>query len=331
MVTRRQNLSSKPRLSSPDGFVARADAASVPLYSFQPPVGTPYGLEVTTIEDFYAHHDDWPWNPARPGRATFHYLILVTEGELRHEVDHITHRVDPGQWLWVRAGHVQCWHEPSGARGPFILFEPEVVRPDTARLLTSLTSPGAPAVLAPHGDDVPWLEQTAFQLLDEHRALGRRSLAAHHSLRCSLLEALLLRLAHSPGVPEPPADTGSGSSSTPGTATKSALDRHHTYERFRDAVELHFREFHRVDDYAAMLGCSVRTLSRAARTATGTGAREVIDERRLREARRLLGHSRWSVQAVASHLGFTDTANFGRFFRHHTGLTPADFRARGCS
>ncbi|GGT80661.1 transcriptional regulator [Streptomyces coeruleorubidus] len=300
---------------------AHAEPKSVPLYGFQPPVGTPYGLEVTTVEDFHADHDDWPWNPPRPGRATFHYLILVTEGALRHDVDHVTRTVAPGQWLWVRPGHVQCWHDPGTAHGPFILFEPEALRPDIARQLAPLTSHDAPAVLTPHPDDATWLEQTALQLLDEHRALGRRPLAAHHALRCSLLEALLLRLANSPDVTQAPV---AAEPTSPGDASA----RRPVYERFLDVLELHFRELHRVDDYARLLGCSVRTLSRAARATVGTGARQVIDQRRLLEARRLLGHARWTARAVADHLGFTDTANFGRFFRHHTGLTPTAYAAR---
>ena len=76
-----------------------------------------------------------------------------------------------------------------------------------------------------------------------------------------------------------------------------------------------------------MLGCSVRTLSRAARDATGKGVRELIDERRLLEARRLLGGAQWDARAVAVNLGFTDPANFGRFFRDRAGLTPAAFAA----
>ena len=293
---------------------ARPAAAAVPLYSFQPPVGTPFGLEVTTVEDFFAQHDDWPWNPPRPGRATFHYLIAVTEGELRHDVDHITRTVSPGQWLWVRPGHAQCWHPPGAARGPFILFEPDVLTPGIARLLAPLTAHQAPAVLNPHPDDAAWLRQTARQLLDEHRALGRRRLEVHHALRRSLLESLLLRLANSPDI----------------TATETATDegRGDTYGRFVDALELHFRELHQAADYAELLGCSVRTLSRAARRATGKGARELIDERRLLEARRLLGVAGWDARAVAAHLGFTDPANFGRFFRDRTGLTPAAFAAR---
>ncbi|MEU6914231.1 helix-turn-helix domain-containing protein [Streptomyces olindensis] len=268
---------------------------------------------MSTVEDFFACHDDWPWNPPRPGRATFHYLIAVTEGELRHDVDHVTRTVSPGQWLWVRPGHAQCWHPPGDARGTFILFEPDVLTPDTARLLAPLLAHEAPPVLTPHREDGPWLGETALQLLDEHRALGRRGLDVHHALRRSLLESLLLRLANSPDIV--PADTTAGAG------------RGDTHARFVDALELHFRELHQAADYAELLGCSVRTLSRAARAATGKGARELIDERRLLEARRLLAGPGWDARAVAAHLGFTDPANFGRFFRAHTGLTPAAFAA----
>ncbi|GAA1556028.1 AraC family transcriptional regulator [Kribbella hippodromi] len=293
----------------------QAGDAEITLYGFQPPVGTPYGLEVNTVEDFFAQHDDWPWNPPLPGRATFHYLIAVTEGELLHDVDHLTRTVVPGQWLWVRPGHAQCWHPPGAARGPFILFEPGVLRPDTARLLAQVTAHDAPAVLTPHPEDAAWLHQTALQLLDEHRALGRRPLDVHHALRRSLLESLLLRLAAAPGV-------------TSMSATTANTGRGGRYGRFLDALELHFRELHRAADYARLLDCSVRTLSRAARDATGKGVRELIDDRRLLEARRLLGEGGWDARAVATQLGFTDPANFGRFFRDRTGLTPAAFAAR---
>jgi len=137
----------------------------------------------------------------------------------------------------------------------------------------------------------------------------------HHALRCSLLESLLQRLANSP-------DT------TPTGTTTADASRARRYGRFLDALELHFRELHQAADYAELLGCSVRTLSRAARDATGKGVRELIDERRLLEARRLLGGARWGARTVAAHLRFTDPANFGRFFRDRTGRTPGSLRGR---
>ncbi|MFM9608259.1 helix-turn-helix domain-containing protein [Streptomyces niveiscabiei] len=100
------------------------------------------------------------------------------------------------------------------------------------------------------------------------------------------------------------------------------------HRRFLDALELRFRELHHVDDCARLLGCSVRTLTRAAQDAGHVGARQVIDERRVLEARRLLGPATWTAGAVTAHLGFPDPADFGRFFRHHTGLTPAAWATR---
>lgn len=283
--------------------------ATVPLYQFRPPVGTPYGLEVTTLEEFFERHDPWPWDPGRPGRATFHYLTLITEGQLRHDVDHVTQTADVGQWLWVRPGHAQGWHRPGTANGPFILFEADVLSSHAAKVIAPALTHDAPSVLTPHVDDAAWLHQTALQLLDEQRALGRRPLGMHHALRRSLLEALLVRLASAPEV-------------------AASNDGGDTYARFTDILELRFRELHHADEYARLLGRSVRTLSRAARAATGKGTRELIDERRLLEAERLLAVDGWNARTVAAHLGFTDTANFGRFFRAHTGLTPATFAAR---
>lgn len=293
---------------------ARQSAQSaIPVYSFQPPVGTPFGIEANTVENFFAGHDPWPWDPPALARATFHYLILVTQGELLHDVDHMTWTVTPGQWLWVRPGHVQRWHPPCAARGPFILFEPDVLTPDVARLLAPLTAHGAPTVFTPRPEDGDWLQRTALQLLDEHRELGRRPLEVHHALRRSLLESLLLRLATS-------VDTRF--IATPRTRSAD------THSRFVDALELHFRDLHRAAEYARLLGCSVRTLSRSTINATGKGAREIIDDRRLLEARRLLNDAGWDAQDVASHLGFTDPANFGRFFRAKIGLAPAEFAAQ---
>ncbi|MEU0189802.1 hypothetical protein ABZ250_08090 [Streptomyces afghaniensis] len=91
------------------------------------------------------------------------------------------------------------------------------------------------------------------------RALGRRPLGLHNALRRSLLQALLLRLAHSAGTPATPSHT----------TRRAAL-----HQRLLDALELHFRELHHVDDYARLLGCSMRTLTRAAQDAGHSGARQ---------------------------------------------------------
>jgi AraC-like DNA-binding protein len=100
------------------------------------------------------------------------------------------------------------------------------------------------------------------------------------------------------------------------------------FEAFRRAVEDGFAHTHRVEDYAHQLGYSVRTLTRASHVATGHGAKRVIQERVLLEAKRLLAHTELTSTVIAGHIGMPDPTTFGKFFRRQTGETPATFRDR---
>ncbi|MFD5792108.1 helix-turn-helix domain-containing protein [Streptomyces diastatochromogenes] len=41
----------------------------------------------------------------------------------------------------------------------------------------------------------------------------------------------------------------------------------------------------------------------------------------------MLAHTGEPVAAIAHRLGFSEPADFGEFFRRHTGTTPGDFRS----
>ncbi|HTI23829.1 MAG TPA: helix-turn-helix domain-containing protein, partial [Kutzneria sp.] len=67
---------------------------------------------------------------------------------------------------------------------------------------------------------------------------------------------------------------------------------------------------HRVLDYAAQLGYSVRTLTRASQAAVGVGAKRFIDDRILLEAKRLLIHTDLTAASVGQRLGFPRATTF---------------------
>ncbi|AHF94774.1 hypothetical protein OPIT5_26475 [Opitutaceae bacterium TAV5] len=81
-----------------------------------------------------------------------------------------------------------------------------------------------------------------------------------------------------------------------------------------------------VGEYAARLHVSPDRLSEAVREATGHPAGELIRQRQLLEARRLLAHTTRSVSEIAYALNFQDPAYFSRFFRRLTGQSPGEFR-----
>lgn len=100
------------------------------------------------------------------------------------------------------------------------------------------------------------------------------------------------------------------------------------YRRYRLAVERNFARWHGVAPCAAArLGCSEKSLTRAALLVTERSANAVLTERLVLEAKRLLAHTLLPVATVGDQLGFAEATNFVKFFRRETGLTPGAFRA----
>jgi len=59
----------------------------------------------------------------------------------------------------------------------------------------------------------------------------------------------------------------------------------------------------------------------------GKTPKQLIDERILLEAKRLLVHSNDPGKIIGLSLGFDEPTNFNKFFKKHTGKTPSEFRA----
>ncbi len=97
-------------------------------------------------------------------------------------------------------------------------------------------------------------------------------------------------------------------------------------QRFRALIELHLRQHAALGFYAQRLKVTPDHLSRACRAVTGQSALDLLHERMLVEAQRLLAYTDGSVAAVAADLGFEDAAYFSRFFSRRAGRAPAAWR-----
>ena len=62
------------------------------------------------------------------------------------------------------------------------------------------------------------------------------------------------------------------------------------------------------------------------KTETGRAARDIIADRLLDHARRLLNDETLTVAMVSNRLGFDYPQHFVRFFKAHTGMTPSAYR-----
>ncbi|MBL0420061.1 helix-turn-helix domain-containing protein [Ramlibacter sp. AW1] len=97
-------------------------------------------------------------------------------------------------------------------------------------------------------------------------------------------------------------------------------------QRYQSLLEQHYREHHPLAWYAEQLGVTADHLSRTCRAVCGLSAQQVLHDRLMLEARRLLAYTPMPVARVAEHLGYADTAYFSKFFARSVGQTPSQYR-----
>ena len=95
---------------------------------------------------------------------------------------------------------------------------------------------------------------------------------------------------------------------------------------FCDQVESRFREHITLSEYAKQLGVTESRLNDICRRVAGEASKELVHERLLQEARRLLRFSAVPVSEIGYQLGYEDPAYFSRFFARHAGMSPTEFR-----
>jgi len=156
-------------------------------------------------------------------------------------------------------------------------------------------------------------EQQKFDLLlDMSIAEMQTTDQIQHEMLLVLLKRLILnvtRLARQESFSEPVPD-----------------DKYNLIRKFNLLVEAHFRTQHAVSYYAERLNKSPKTLSNLFALYGNRSPSQIIQERILIEAKRLLSYTGKSAKEIAYDLGFEDAAYFSAYFKKYTDLSPLEFR-----
>jgi AraC-like DNA-binding protein len=93
-----------------------------------------------------------------------------------------------------------------------------------------------------------------------------------------------------------------------------------------DLVEARFRRPLSLAEVARTVARSPRHLSRTVRKLTGESVMQLIDNRRMEEARRLLLETAEKIEVIAREVGFPDGGYFRRRFSRAHGVSPSTWR-----
>jgi AraC family transcriptional activator of pobA len=99
-----------------------------------------------------------------------------------------------------------------------------------------------------------------------------------------------------------------------------------TVQRFRQLVEMHYRDDFSIADFCRMLNVTRAHLHNACLRGLGRPPQRLVHERLAVEARLRLRQTASPVEQVAYSLGFRDPGYFNRFFRRLTGMSPGAYR-----
>lgn len=91
-------------------------------------------------------------------------------------------------------------------------------------------------------------------------------------------------------------------------------------------VEIYFKTKHTVQDYADMLNKSPKTLSNLFAKLSERNPLQIIQDRKMLEARRMIRYTDKPIKEIAYDLGFEDIQTFSRFFKKQEKISPAHYR-----
>ena len=233
-------------------------------------------------------------------------FLWVTNGQGRINIGGSTRGFHPHNAIFLPAGTMHSFHSMTRIQGTAVYF-------GNAH---GLELPDRPLHLRLR--DATRHAEVAHMIDAVQRELEGRQPRAHQAACHQLgLLAIWLERHSQDGEDE-------GSNATPVFNANERLTA-----RYAALLEREYGSSLNVTDYATALGVTPTHLSRACRASCGRTALEMMQERRLFEARRLLLDTRMPVQDIASRLGFSTPGYFSRAFTQAVGTPPSAYRKTG--
>ncbi|WP_421944978.1 helix-turn-helix domain-containing protein [Pedobacter sp.] len=97
-------------------------------------------------------------------------------------------------------------------------------------------------------------------------------------------------------------------------------------EQFSSAEQRKEYKLRSASGFANQLNIHVNHLNRAVKDVTGKTTSDLISNRFIKEAKKLLTKTTLNISEISYALGFTETSNFNGFFKKHVKISPSKYR-----
>jgi AraC-like DNA-binding protein len=244
-----------------------------------------------------------------PHKHDFFLTILFTKGHGKHEVDFKTYEVSRGSIFVLKPGQMHFWELSEDVDG-FVFFHSRM-----------FFDSGFNALGIKDFHFFNSFQTSPFYKLSENRLqkitcyMGE---LVEEYQKSELLKSIKIQSLISLVYTEICREKGTFENIT----NKNYLEK---LQLFEDLIELNFKEIKLIRQYASKLNMSEKHLNRITKSCLGKTSTQLIIERNILEAKRMLIYSKLNVSEIGATLGYYDTSYFVRFFKKNTGFTPLAF------
>lgn len=250
-----------------------------------------------------------------PHKHDFYLSVLFTQGSGTHEIDFNSYPIEKGALFFLKPGQTHNWWLSEDIEG-YIFFHSKSYydlhysRKSVVDFPFFYSSQNSPYLLL-QSDQMTKIEPLFQSILDEFR---NEDLMQHQKIK-SLIDLLYIDIAR----------WCVGNRLQDVSKSNSYVLKIYQLENL---IEQHYLTHKLASTYAEWMHMTPKHLNRITKTTLGKTTSELIIERVLLEAKRMLVHSENQLTDIADHLGFIDYAYFSRVFKSKTGENPSDFQRR---
>lgn len=248
----------------------------------------------------------------QPHGHSFYHLVYFTKGGGKQAIDFTSFLVKPGQIYFMNPGQVHNWLFSGEVDGYIVNF--------SENFFDSFFNEHNYLERFPffsgYGEDQ--VIQLTGNCVKEVTELFERLLIELKSAKChapEMIRTLLLQLFITVARQMEPARLKQ--LSKPGYTT---------LRNFQKLVNENYVKLKLPNEYAAILYVTPNYLNALCRDLLGKSAGEIIRDRIMLEAKRLLINADISISEIAIQLSFQDNSYFTKFFKKYAGKTPEQFR-----
>lgn len=282
--------------------------STIKKYDFKE--GLKHEFEIVDLGKVFEHKKNMM---AVPHRAQFYHIIWVKSGKGTHFVDFKPIEINDNMLIFIPQNSVNRFDPEGCYEGKTIIFtddffcknELDIQYLRSTMLFSDLYDIAQINVACDEQDLSKTLDAMESEFFKEKDNL--QSEIIHNLLHVFLLQAE--REIRKQGFNE----------------LKSGVNLDYLLQ-FKDLLEENYKKIKTVNQYATRINISEKQLHKATTTLLDKTPKQIINERILLEAKRLLAHSNNSVKEIAYKLGFEEPTNFIKYFKKHTKSTPSEFK-----